>query len=69
MKVYQINLFKGNSLIVSMMYTSKKMAMSDVDFFSKSNGDVTEIWMRVYVRDENAPGYLMVETNECVWEK
>lgn len=69
MKIYQLNLFKGSNLFVSMMYTSKKMAMSDVDFFSRSQGDVTEIWMRVYVRDEENPGYLMVEENECVWQK
>ena len=67
MKIYQLNFFKGKDLHLSMMYTSKKAAQQDVDFFSRV--DFTDIWMRVYIPHPACPGCMQIESNECVWEK
>lgn len=67
MKVYKLNFFVGKDVRLSSMYTSKKAAQKDVDFFSR--GDFTDIWMMVYGPSKAEPGCLIVESNECVWEK
>lgn len=65
MKVYRVNYFKGKEIIFSLMYTSKKSAFRDVEYFK--SGDATDIWMMVYVPDRS--GCLKIESNEMVWEK
>ena len=58
---------KGRDVIVSMLYTNKKLAMQDVAYFS--SGDATDIWMCTYAPNPACPGHLQIECNECVWEK
>ena len=66
MKIYELNVFAdGSRPEFNLLYTSRAAALAFAETIRDGSG-VSEVWLRVWVKNPDDPGALTIESNEQI---